>query len=73
MQSSVALTARYPLMQLACVRARNWLRRRLLAKPIYVAYINATTRAFCAEGLHFSAFHYLSIEKYVGRYNYRAS
>ena len=57
-QSSVALTARYPQMQLACVRSRNWLRRRLMDQPIYVAYINATTRAFCAEGLHFSAFHF---------------
>ena len=46
MQSSVALTCRYPLIQQACVRARNWLRRRLMAQPIYIAYINATTRAF---------------------------
>ena len=53
---AVALTARNPQMQLACVRARNWLRRRLMAQPIYIAYINATTRAFFAEGLRFSGF-----------------
>ena len=47
-QSSVALTAHYPLMQLACVRARNWLCLRLMAQPIYVAYIN-TMYTFCAR------------------------
>ena len=34
----------YPLIQLACVGARNWLRRRRMDQRSHLAYINAPTR-----------------------------